>query len=241
VKGELYDQRMLLRRLLLGALALATLAVAGCSSDGSTDPAAPLPDGAALLRDATATMRGISSAHFGLRTEGEVSGLSVQSLEGDVTTEGGPSGAAKGSGTMTVGGQLVEVEFVLVDETLYLKGPTGGFQKLPAALGASVYDPSAVLDPERGIAKVLAGVRNPVTEAREELDGTPAYKVTGTVTGETLAGILPGAPAETHIALWLAEDAGHRPLRASVALPEGAKVEVTLSDVDKTVTVTAPA
>ncbi|MFD2397254.1 LppX_LprAFG lipoprotein [Prauserella oleivorans] len=51
----------------------------------------------------------------------------VQSLEGDLDR----SGQAKGNGTLNQLGQLVEVEFVLADDTLYLKGPTGGFQKIP--------------------------------------------------------------------------------------------------------------
>jgi lipoprotein LprG len=234
---------MITRRILLGALALAVAAAAGCSSDEA--PEAQLPDASSLLDQAATATANITSAHFSLQVNGTVPGLTVQNLEGDLTTEGGSSGAARGTGKVALGGQLVEVEFVLAEDTLYIKGPTGGFQQLPAALGSSVYDPSAVLDPERGIAKVLRSVQNPVTEAQEEVEGVQAYKVTGTVTKEVLAGLLPGAPSGGDITFWLNTEGEHLPVKASVALQgeggEQATVDVTLSDVDRPVTVTPPA
>ncbi|WP_116041437.1 LppX_LprAFG lipoprotein [Amycolatopsis palatopharyngis] len=234
---------MISRRILLGAFALAIAATAGCTSDEAQD--GPLPDAPGLLDQAATATANITSAHFALQVNGSVPGLSVQNLEGDLTTEGGPSGAARGTGKVALGGQLVEVEFVLAEDNLYIKGPTGGFQKLPAALGAGVYDPSAVLDPERGVSKVLRSVQNPVTKAQEEVDGVQTYKVTGTVSKDVLAGLLPGAPSGGDITFWLRTEGEHLPVKASVALPgeggEPATVDVVLSDVDKPVTVTPPA
>ncbi|SFB33720.1 lipoprotein LprG [Amycolatopsis marina] len=234
---------MISRRILLGAFALAIAATTGCSSDEA--PQGQLPDASGLLEQAATATAGITSTHFSLQVNGTVPGLSVQNLEGDLTTEGGPSGAAQGTGKVALGGQLVEVEFVLAEEDLYIKGPTGSFQKLPAALGAGVYDPSAVLDPERGVANVLRSVQDPATQAQEEINGVQAYKVTGTVTKDVLAGLLPGAPSGGDITLWLHTEGEHLPVKASVALQgeggEPATVDVTLSDVDKPVTVTPPA
>ena len=67
---------------------------------------------------------------------------------------------------------------MLVGGKLYLKGATGGFAEVPAALAGSVYDPSAILDPDKGVAKVLASVTEP--DASPAATAT-AWVVTGTV------------------------------------------------------------
>src|SRR5439155_372274 len=87
-------------------------------------------------------------------------------------------------------------EFVLVNGSLYIKGPTGGWQKLPAALSSSLYDPSAILDPARGIPKLLAGVQNAKTEGEEDVNGVATYKVTGTVPKDAMSGLLLGQASD---------------------------------------------
>ncbi|PRX44359.1 lipoprotein LprG [Prauserella shujinwangii] len=230
---------MVLRRILCATLAVfaavASAAAAGCTSDDA--PSEQLPDGAALVRDAAAATRDITSTHFTLQVNGNVPGLSVRSLEGDLTRDG----TAEGSGTIEQAGQLVEIDFVLTGDTLYLKGPTGGYQRIPAALSSSVYDPSAVLDPERGVSKLLSAMRKPVTEAAEDVDGTAAYKVSGMVPKDVLSGMLPGITSDANLTVWLRQDGEHLPVRASAAFPGDATVEVTLSAVDEPVTVTPPA
>lgn len=237
--ASLYDSRMLMRRILLGVFALAALtgSVAGCTSE---DPGGEsLPDGAQLLRDAAAATREITSAHFTLRVDGDAPELGVQDLDGDITKEG-ESVAAQGTGTVTFGGQLIEVEFALIGDMLYLKGPTGGVQEIPAAFASTVYDPSTVLNPDKGVPKVLESVRNPKTEAIEEVEGVSTYKVTGTADKDLIAALLPGIESDVDITFWLREDGNHQPVKAAVRLSSGATVELTLSDVDKPVTVTKP-
>lgn len=226
---------MVIRRILVGALALAATLAAGCTSDET--PQGSLPDGSALLKEAATATAEIGSTHFTLRVDGTIPGLAVQSLDGDLTKDG----EAKGSGTLTQAGQLVEVEFVLTGDTLYLKGPTGGYQRIPAALSSSLYDPAAVLDPERGVAKLLSSTRNPTTEAAEDVGGTRTYKVTGAVGKDVLASLLPGVPSGADMTYWLRADGRHLPVKATAAFADGATAEVTLSDVDKPVTVTPPA
>ncbi|MFF5993044.1 LppX_LprAFG lipoprotein [Prauserella flavalba] len=226
---------MVIRRILLGMLALTAAVTAGCTSDDA--PSESLPDGPALIKDAAAATGDIKSTHFTLQVNGTVKGLSVQSLDGDLTKQGD----AKGTGTLKQAGQLVEVEFVLAGDTLYLKGPTGGYQEIPAALSSTLYDPSAVLDPERGVSKLLSGLRNPVTQAQEEVEGTQTYKVTGQLGKDVLSGLLPGIQSDADVTFWLRTDGEHLPVKASAAFPDDATVDVTLSDVDKPVTVTPPA
>jgi lipoprotein LprG len=226
---------MILRRTLLAAMALGAAIVTGCSSGGD----ASLPDAGALLKDSAQAASGVTSTHFTLKVNGTVPGLSVHSLDGDLTKANG--GGAKGTGTLELMGQVVDAQFVLVNGSLYIKGPTGGFQQIPATLSSSIYDPSAILDPQRGIPKVLSAVQGPKTDGKEDVDGTPTYRVTGTVPKDALAALVPGASSDANATLWLRQDGGHLPVKASLGYPGGASVDVTLSDVDKPVTVTAPA
>lgn len=231
---------MVPHRILIALLFVVALVTGGCTSDEQQ-----LPDAAALLRDAAEATSAITSTHFTLAVRGEVSGLAVRNVDGDLTKEGSEAGAAKGTATLTLAGQLIEGDFVLVDETLYLKGPTGAFQQIPATLITNVYDPSAVLDPERGIAKLLRSVQNAKTEGTEDVAGTATYKVTGTVIKDVIAGLVPGINTDVAMAVWLAQEGKHLPVKATATLPaeEGTEpptVDVTLSDVDKPVTVTAP-
>lgn len=228
---------MLLRRVLVGIAAV--VAVAGCSDDGGT-PAASGQDATALLRDSVAATKDIKTAHFTLKVNGTIDGLSVHSAQGDLTKEG----AAKGSVNMELLGNLFEGDFVLVDNTIYIKGPTGGYQKLPASLIANIYDPGAILNPDKGIAKVLASIQNPRVDGNETVDGQASTKVTGKVAKDVVTSIVPGVSSDVDITVWLSQST-KRPVKAMVGLPgtdgKPASVEVTLSDVDKPVTITAPA
>ncbi|OXM62715.1 LppX_LprAFG lipoprotein [Amycolatopsis vastitatis] len=226
---------MILRRTLLTAMALSAAIVTGCSSSGD----AALPDAGALLKDSAQAAGGVTSTHFTLKVNGTVPGLSVHSLDGDLTKANG--GGAKGTGTLELMGQVVDAQFVLVNGSLYIKGPTGGFQKIPAVLSSSIYDPSAILDPQRGIPKVLSSVQGPKTDGTEDVDGTPTYRVTGTVPKDALAALVPGVSSDANATFWLRRDGGHLPVKASLGYQGGGSVDVTLSDVDKPVTITAPA
>jgi lipoprotein LprG len=231
----------MMRRILLATLALTAAVATACSSD-DTAPNGSLPDGADLLKDAATAAADISSTHFTLQVNGEVPGLPVKSAEGDLTREGGPKGAAKGTISMNFMGNLFEGEFVLVEDTLFLKGPTGGYEEIPASLVRSVYDPAAILDPERGIAKVLSSVQNAKTEAAEDVDGVATYKVTGRVGKDVVTSLVPGINDDVDITFWVKQDGDHQPVKASVKVPaEGdPTVDVTLSDVGKPVSITAP-
>lgn len=229
----------MMRRILLAVLACAAVAATACSSD---EPAGGLPDGAGLLEDAAASTAKIESAHFTLTVNGEVPGLDVRSAEGDLTREGGGSGAAKGTVSMTLLGQLFEGEFVLVDDKVWIKGPTGDYQELPASMVVNLYDPGAILDPERGVANVLSNVQEPVTEGTEDVDGVATYRVKGKAKRDVVADLVPGIDSDVDITFWLRQDGDHQPVKASVAVPADGDptVDVTLSDVGKQVDITPP-
>lgn len=227
------------RQVLLVSVALLA---AACSSDDNP-PASGGQDAAALLKESAAATKNIKSAHFTLKVNGSIEGLSVHSAEGDLTKEGGPSGAAKGKVNMELFGNLFEGEFVLVDNTVYIKGPTGPYQQLPAALVASLYDPSAILNPDKGIAKVLESVQNPKFEGTETVNGQATNKVSGRAAKDVVSSIVPGVSSDVDITFWLRQD-NKQPVKAEAKLAgkdgKTASVEVTLSDVDKPITITKP-
>jgi lipoprotein LprG len=230
----------MVRRMLVGSLAVLAVISACSSNDKPASNNGSLPDAAGLLRDSAAATKNIKSAHFLLKANGEIPGIPVHSAEGDLTKEG----AAKGKINMDLLGQLFEGEFVLVNQSIYIKGATGNYQKLPASLISNLYDPGAILDPNRGIAKVLSSVKDARTEGREQTEGADTYKVSGRVAKDVVSGLVPGVNSDVDITFWLRQD-NKQPVKATVKMPGGngkdATVDVTLSNVDESVSITPPA
>jgi lipoprotein LprG len=230
---------VLTRARALAVVLSAALALAGCSGDGgSTDD---LPDGTKLVADAATEMRAVASARFTVRAEGTIAGLPLRGAEGQLTRDGD----AQGSVRLDQGGSLVEIAFVLTGQTAYIKGATGGFQRVPRAVAATVYDPSAILDPDRGVARLLATAKDARTEGKETIDGRDTYQVKATLDKEALATLVPGASQEAVGTLWI--DTG-RPRLTRTRIPvrgtggdAGGTVTVTISDTDTPVTITPPA
>jgi lipoprotein LprG len=221
------------------ALSAVLFALVACTPDkattsGGTAPAADLPAGDTLVKDSATAMREIKTAKFLITAEGEVAGLRLRRAEGTLTREG----SAKGTAQVEQSGTPVELEFVIVGDKIYLKGPTGGYQALPLTLAATVYDPSAILDPDRGIAKVLGSATGATTEASEQVDGKDAWRVAATTTGADLAGLIPGVTGGVPAKLWIAA-ADKRLLKAAFTL-SGGTATVTFKEFDAPVTISAP-
>lgn len=220
------------RRLLAGVLVAAAVTASGCSSASDES----LPDAATLVDDATKATAGIDSTHFAIQVNGNVQGLMMQSLDGDLTADG----EAEGSGTITQAGQLVEIDFVLTGDSLHFKGPTGGYQQLPASMVSNIYDPSAILDPDRGVAELVSNLEDPETTAEEEVSGHETVKVEGTLPRDVLSEVLPGVPSAADVAFWIRNDESHLPVKATATFSGDASVDITLSDVNEPVTVEPP-
>ncbi|HWC81440.1 MAG TPA: LppX_LprAFG lipoprotein [Pseudonocardiaceae bacterium] len=222
----------------LAVLAFLLVLVSGCQSgsDSSNLPAAP-----GLLSTAAASTRAVTSLHFTLAVNGTLTSVPVQSAEGDLNAQG----QARGNAKISELGQLIQVDFVLVDGSFYLKGLTGGYQKLPSSMATSVFDPTAILDPNRGVAKVLGGLGGPKTQAQEEVDGQQTYRISGTVAKSVVAGLIPGISSDVATQVWVTTDARHLPVRAQFTVPgadgsQGATVDVHISKINQPVTVAAP-
>jgi lipoprotein LprG len=223
-------------------LCAALVAVAGCTGGASNTAATTTGQGAqALLQRSSTSMGGVTSVQFGLTVAGTLSAVPVRNATGSLTK----AGDAKGSAQITEFGQLVQVEFVLVGDTFYLKGPTGKYQKLSASLAESLFDPTAILDPSRGVAHVLANVQNPQPQGGDTINGQAVTKITGKVRSKVAALLVPGISTDVDATLWLANDAKALPAKAEFVVPttagsSGATVDVTLSNYNQPVTVTAP-
>src|SRR5687767_6816689 len=127
----------------LAALTIFGIALTGCTKKSTEDNAA-LPPASQLMSEGDKAMSDVKSAHFLIDIKTPITGLPLSKAEGDLTKEGN----AKGTATIDMGGLKSEAAFVIIGQKLYLKLATGGYQELPLAVAATVYDPSAILDPQ---------------------------------------------------------------------------------------------
>lgn len=209
------------------AAAVAVLVAAGCSRGG--DDGGDLPDAAGLMSAAADEMAGVETVAMLLESDTDLGGLPVRQVDGVITA----AGDAEGTALVEQLGTEVELQFVVVDETFHYQ-LIGGWQELPLSEAAEFYDPSAVLDPDRGIANLLRSATNPRVERR---DGEQ-YEVSADFPADGLGTVLPGAADQTRGTVWIGVD---RPLlhRGQFPIGEGT-VTVTLSKFDEPVTIVAP-
>ncbi len=153
--------------------------------------------------------------------------IPVKTAEGDLTREGD----AKGKLQIMIGA-LQELEFVLTGDSVYIKGPTGGFQKsMSREQLSALYDPSAVVT---AVPTLLSSATGGKIEEQGE-----SYKVSVTLPGEPLKKIVPGVTGDLPGTL-LIDKATSRV--TSIDLPlNGGTVKVALTNYDAPVTIEAPA
>jgi lipoprotein LprG len=213
--------------------------VAGCSSK-SQESSKALPDAATLLKQSSETTKSQSSVHLKLTVQGEIKGLAIESLEGDLTNT--PAVGAQGTANINFLGQRLEgVDFAVVDGTLYAALTKGSYENLGPAV--DIYDVSAILNPDTGLGNVLANFSGPKADGRETINGVDAVRITGTVSADAVNKIAPGLAANGPIAgtAWIREDGNHELVQAKLEPTPGNSLTMTCSDWGKPVTVTKPA
>jgi lipoprotein LprG len=220
----------------IAAIAILFAALAGCTSTtSSATPTANPPTATELLAESAAAMSTVTSARFDLVVDGDLPAVTAKSVNGVLTAEGD----AQGTATIEQFGQLIEGEFILVDGDLYLKGVTGGFTLVPAAVAGAVYDPSAILDPDRGVSTVVATIADPSITGTTD-DG---WTVAGTVPAAVVGGLVPGITTDVAAVLTIAM-VGYQLTGATFTLDgadgQPATVTVGLSDFDEPVTISPP-
>lgn len=216
---------------LLAGAAMTAVFVAGCGSDSGTteassksstsstaatttsastatsDAAPPTPDAATALAESAKTTQTLRAIHINLEAT-ELPNLAVGMVNADVTSIEQGNGQAVGNATfrMTPGAPLAPTDFLVTQKTFYTKAPDGTW----AAAGPAdkIYDPAIILDREKGLAKLISSVKDPKEEGKEDADGVPSVKVSGTIDAAVVDPIVPSLGAgggELPITLWIAD------------------------------------
>jgi lipoprotein LprG len=211
--------------------------LAACTS---SSPAEQLPAASDLLAKSAAAMRTVKTAAIDIQVDQALTSIPVRRATGTLTA----AGAAKGTATLAQGSALAEFEFVIVGGDLYLKGPTGAYRKVSLVFAASIYDPSAILNPEKGVARLLSTTADAKTEAKESVNGVDTYRVRANLDQQAVAALVPGITGKVSGLLWL-DASTSRLVKAQLDVPTGngsatAPATVTFSDYDAPVTITPP-
>lgn len=230
-----------LRAALLAALLTTALTACGTghsvqqdAAPPSPEPAPSLPDATGLLADSAVAMRAVSSTRVSIVVEGTLRGVPIRSAEAQLTRDG----EAKGTARANQAGQVVELTFVIIDDSLYLRGPTTGYRQMPLTSVGLLYNPSKVLAPDAGVAAVLASGAAAKTLGREVIGGVDSYRVRASFSGESLANLVPGFTADSTGDVWISAT-DHRLVQAWLPHPEGA-IAFQFSDYDAPADIRAP-
>jgi lipoprotein LprG len=232
-----YDATMPRRHLRLLALLAALVIGLITSCDGSVEREAGLPDGARLLADSATAMRTVTSTRFNVDVEGNAPEIPFRSATGQLTREG----AAQGTVQRDQGGQVVELAVVVLGDKLYVRGATGPFLKLDAANLSAFYDPRPILDPDRGIAAVLASGKEATTEAREQVGGVDTYRLQVNFPAQPLGTLLPGPDQDQTGDIWIAIQDSRLVQAQFPAIDPESTITIRFSEYDVPVDITAPA
>ncbi|HSS24490.1 MAG TPA: LppX_LprAFG lipoprotein [Mycobacterium sp.] len=221
----------------LVSLSIATALIAGCSS-GSKQSAAPLPDATTLVKQSSATTKNLKSVHLVLSVQGKVPGLPIKTLNGDLTTS--PSTAASGNVQLTLGGADVDANFVVYDSVLYATLTPNKWSDFGKA--SDIYDVSAILSPDNGLANVLANFSNAKAEGRESINGQTTIRISGNVSADAVNKIAPPLNATQPFpsTVWIQETGDHQLVQANLQKSQGNSVQMTLSNWNQPVQVTKP-
>ena len=231
-------------RALAAVIAVLALPLSACSSGGSGSGSggketANLPAAAQLLGSGATAMTAVQSVRFSIDASGQIAGLALRSATGQLTR----AGNAQGKASVSESGALVEINFVIVGSTAYIKGATGGYSKVPLGVATAVYNPEAILDPDKGVVKLLQTATGARTVDQETLNGQSVYHVKALLAQPVLATLVPGDSQSEQGDLWLTVSSSQL-VRVSfpVRTASGGSGSVTasFSDFGAPATITAP-
>lgn len=240
--SAMYSAALQFRFVRVLALLIAAVALlAGCTGPApGPDPEEP-PDPATLLTESSETTKAQTSAHLELAVEGEVPGLPVEFINGELTQT--PAVAAQGTLNMTyLGQQLKEVEFVVFEGDLWAALTAGG-SLTNFGPASNVYDVATILDPDVGLANVLANFSDPTIDGEETVEGVDTVRITGTVAADAVNNISPqiGATEPVPGTVWISEEDDRELMQVRLEPSPGNSVTMILSEWGEPVTVENPA
>jgi lipoprotein LprG len=224
--------------LLVPVLLLPALAACDKDENNGPDPGNGLPDGATLLTESATAMAEVETAHIVLDINPAIGALPISRAEGDLKRDGD----AKGKIQLILGAQLVEVEFVVLGEQAWLKYPTGGWTE--AGSITTIYDPSAILDSDRGVSNLLSTATNAKTDGDETIDGVDSWRVTVDIDQDAANTLVPGVPSGLTGTVWIDKQT-KRMVKAEVQTPTSeaspaSTITLAMTEFDTPVTVSAP-
>ncbi|NWL12394.1 hypothetical protein DM793_14065 [Paenarthrobacter nitroguajacolicus] len=226
---------------IFGPLIAVVALVAGCTAPSPSPSPEASPDPVALLKESSETTKGQTSAHLKLSVEGKIAGLPVEAIQGDLTQT--PAVAAKGTLDMTyLGQQLKGVEFVVSDGDLWAAITSGG-RLTNFGPASNIYDPATILDPDVGLANVLANFSDAKIDGNETVDGVDSVRITGNVTADAVNKVSPqiGATGPVPGTVWISEGGNRELMQARLEPSPGNSVTMALSKWGEPVTVDKPA
>lgn len=229
------------------ALAL-VLVIGGCSGNSNsgkppgTTATTSSSEAATLLKQAADAMAKVTGMHVSVTVQGDVPNLRVTKLEGDISNT--PQTVATGNASLIVGKTPQEAKFVYIDGHLYSDlGQPGTYTDF--GNGASIYNVSVLLDPNKGLANVLAKLQGGSVAGTEQVNGVATTKITGNSSADdiaTLAGSKLTAESVTTVptTVWIASDGSSHLVQLQIHPTNDTSVTLTMSDWGKTVTATKP-
>ncbi|OBJ90881.1 LppX_LprAFG lipoprotein [Mycobacterium asiaticum] len=237
------------RTVAAAALAIVVALIGGCGSNGSDGAKSPGStanvtngEAATLLKQAADVMRKVTGMHVKVAVQGDVPNIRVTKLEGDVSNT--PQTVATGVATVQVGEKSEEAKFVYVDGHLYSDlGQPGSYTDF--GNGASIYNVSVLLDPNKGLANLLTNLRNGSVAGSQQVNGVATTKITGNSSATdvaTLAGtrLTDESVSTVPTIVWTASDGSSHLVQIQINPTSNTSVTLTMSDWGKQVTATKP-
>ncbi len=224
----------------LPTIVLALVLTACSGGGGGGGGSAKTPDGPALLQQSANVLKTVTSLSFTLRTSGNPK-VNVKSVDAKLLKNGNSQGSVQ----VTELGMPIQLDFVLLGQTVHFKALTGGWQTQPLSKIAGIYDPSAILDPNRGLVQLLTTATGAKTTGTGKVAGQECYKVHATLNKTALARLVPGTSADAPADIWI-DEKDHHVLRSDVQVPpksgtKPATVTITFADFNKPFSIVAPA
>lgn len=166
----------------------AALLLAGCTGSNSKKTNGDSPE--TRLQDARSQLD--AATYLGLKMTGSdlpKKGSILVKVSGTGTHE---PPAFTGTATVKTSGQEIKADLIAVDKVVYAKLPFVGWNELdPAEYGAP--DPAALMAKENGISSLLTDAAK-LKDSGDERDGSDVLtKIEGTVPGEKIKALFPGA------------------------------------------------
>ena len=135
------------------------------------------PDAATLLKQSSETTKAQTSVHLKLTVHGRDQGTADRVARRRPDQRPRRRGPGQGQHRLPAARRSRASTSSVVDGNLYARAHPGSFQDLGPA--ADIYDVSAILNPDTGLANVLANFSDPKADGRETINGVDTVKVTG--------------------------------------------------------------